>query len=167
KNDDDLVGVKVVGKEDDIVIASKNGLLIRTDIGKMRSMGRVAGGVIGMRLDKEDVIIGMDIVRSKSSLFVLTTCGFGKRIDYKRFATKGRGGKGMIYLKVTQKTGHSVGIKSVFPSDEIIITSLTGKTIRLQAKDISMQGRTAIGVKLIDIEEGNEVSDFAVISEDD
>ncbi|MDY6969085.1 MAG: DNA gyrase subunit A, partial [Spirochaetota bacterium] len=82
KNDDDLVGVKVVGKEDDIVIASKNGLLIRTDIGKMRSMGRVAGGVIGMRLDKEDVIIGMDIVRSKSSLFVLTTYGFGKRIDY-------------------------------------------------------------------------------------
>ncbi|MDY6933778.1 MAG: DNA gyrase subunit A [Spirochaetota bacterium] len=166
KGDDELVDVKVVGKNDDIVLATRMGLLLRTNIGRMRSMGRNAGGIIGMRLGKDDEIVSMDVVRKNSTLFVISSKGYGKRVNYERFATKGRGGKGMTYLKVTDKNGESIGIKSIFPSDEIIIASAKGKMIRVQASEISIQGRVASGVTLLDVEDDDRVPGFAVISEE-
>jgi len=165
KKDDELVDVKVVEKESDLVIASKNGSLLRTNLQKMRPMGRTAAGIIGMRLDGEDYIIGMDIVKEGSTLFVISDKGFGKRITYSNFVNKGRGGKGMTYLKITDKNGSAAGIRSVLATDEIIITSLSGMTIRLLAKDISTQGRATVGIKLLELSENDLVSDFAVLSE--
>ncbi len=165
KKDDELVDVKIVDKDNDVVIASRTGLIIRTNIDKMRTMGRTAAGIIGMRLTKEDEIIGIDVVKKNSSLFVLTEKGYGKRVNYQNFSTKGRGGKGMTYVKVGPKHGASVGIRSVMPDDEIIIIAKSGMTIRVTAKDVSTQGRTATGVKLLSIEGDDLVSDFAVISE--
>jgi DNA gyrase subunit A len=165
KKDDELVDVKVVKKADDVVIASREGLLLRTNLLKMRSMGRSAAGIIGMRLDTSDIIIGMDIVKANSELFVITENGYGKKVKYSNFAAKGRGGKGMAFVKVNDKQGAASGIKSVFSSDEIIIISKNGMTIRLLAKDISTQGRVSSGVKLLNLEAGDSVSDFAVISE--
>ena len=89
-----------------------------------------------------------------------------KLINYQNFASKGRGGKGMTYLKVTDKNGQSVGVKSVYPEDDIIITSKAGMTIRVRAKDVSIQGRATVGVKLLDVNENDSVSDFAVITEE-
>jgi len=165
KKNDELVDVKVVDKGDDIVIASRGGSLLRTNLMKMRSMGRNAAGIIGMRLGKDDIIIGNDIVKKNSSLFVITEKGYGKRVNYQNFSNKGRGGKGMIYVKVTEKNGYSSGIKSVYNSDEIIITSKSGMAIRLLAEDVSIQGRATVGVKLLDISGDDGVTDFAVISE--
>ncbi len=165
KKNDELVDVKVVDKGDDIVIASRNGHLLRTNLMNMRSMGRAAAGIIGMRLSKDDAISDIDIVKKNTSLFVITSKGFGKRVNYQNFATKGRGGKGMAYVKVIDKNGPASGIKSVYPSDEIIITSKNGMTIRLTADDISLQGRSTIGVKLLDLKGDDYVTDFAVISE--
>lgn len=165
KKDDELVDVKVVEKESDLVIASKNGSLLRTNLQKMRSMGRTAAGIIGMRLENDDYIIGMDIVKPDTALFVITDKGYGKRISYNNFVNKGRGGKGMTYLKITDKNGAAAGIRSVRTSDEIIITSLSGMTIRLQAGDISSQGRSTVGIRLLDLSDTDIVSDFAVISE--
>lgn len=167
KKEDELVDVKVVEKESDLVIASREGLLLRTNLQKMRSMGRSAAGIIGMRLDKNDHIIGMDIVKDGSSLFVITEKGFGKRVPYNNFANKGRGGKGMAYLKITDKNGTAAGIRSVLPDDEIIITAMSGMTIRLVAKDVSSQGRSTVGIKLLELTDPDIVSDFAVITEDD
>jgi len=167
KKDDELVDVKVVEKESDIVIASKFGLLLRTNLQKMRSMGRSAAGIIGMRLDGEDHIIGMDIVKKDSSLFVITEKGFGKRVPYNNFTNKGRGGKGMAYLKITDKNGVASAVKSVFPDDEIIITAVSGMTIRLVSKDISSQGRSTVGIKLLDLNDNDTVSDVAIITEDE
>lgn len=166
KREDELVDVKLVANDDDIVIATRMGLLLRTNLSKMRSMGRNAAGIIGMRLKKDDRIIGMDVVKKKSNLFVITSKGYGKKIDYKYFATKGRGGKGMAYLKVTDKNGYASGIRSVFPEDEIIISSKSGMTIRLKAKDISVQGRSTVGVRLLTVNDKDTVSDFAVITEE-
>ena len=165
KKDDELVDVKVVKKADDVVIASREGLLLRTNLSKMRSMGRAAAGIIGMRLAGEDIIIGMDLVKANSEMFVITDNGYGKRVKYNNFAAKGRGGKGMVFVKVSDKYGFASGIKSVFSDDEIIIISKNGMTIRLLAKDVSTQGRAASGVRLLNIEAGDAVSDFAVISE--
>ncbi len=165
KKNDELVDVKVVDKGDDIVIASRGGNLLRTNLMKMRSMGRNAAGIIGMRLGKDDVIMGIDMVRKNSSLFVITEKGYGKRVDYKNFINKGRGGKGMAYVKVTNKNGSANGVKSVFDSDEIIITSKNGMAIRLLAEDVSLQGRATVGVKLLDLGDDDYVTDFAAISE--
>ena len=166
KKDDELVGVNVVDKGDDVVLVSKGGLLLRTNLSKMRSMGRAAAGIIGMRLDKDDRIIGMDIVKKDALLFILTDSGYGKRVEYKHFATKGRGGKGMTCVKVSDKRGAAVGVRSVFPEDEVVIISKNGMAIRVLARDISMQGRTATGVKLLDITGEDTVTDFAVITEE-
>jgi len=163
RKDDSLQGVKLVGKDDDIVIATQLGLLLRTNLSKMRAMGRNAAGIIGIRLRKDDKVIGMDVVKKGSHLFVVTSRGFGKKVDYKNFATKGRGGKGMTYLKIMQKNGIAVGIRSVFDDDEIIITSKNGMTIRLKAKDVSVQGRSTVGVKLLDLDESDTVIDFALL----
>ena len=164
--EDELVDVKIINKDADIVIASKKGQMLRTNLSKMRSMGRTALGIIGMRLEKDDIIIGADVVKANSSLFVISEKGYGKRVNYDNFINKGRGGKGMAYMKVTDKNGVSAGIKSVFLDDEIIITSKGGMTIRLTAKDISIQGRSTVGVKLLDTKEDDVISDFAVISEE-
>jgi len=166
KKNDELVDVKVVEKGDDIVIASRGGNLLRTNLMKMRSMGRNAAGIIGMRLGKDDIIIGNDIVKKNSSLFVITEKGYGKRVNYQNFSNKGRGGKGMVYVKITEKNGHSSGIKSVYNSDEIIITSKNGMAIRLLAEDVSTQGRATVGVKLLDLGDDDCVTDFAAISEE-
>jgi DNA gyrase subunit A len=163
KKEDELVDVKVVKKGDDIIVASRDGLLLRTNLMKMRSMGRNAAGIIGMRLSKDDRIIGIDVVQKDSSLFIITEKGYGKRISYQSFASKGRGGKGMAYVKVTDKNGPSAGVKSVFNEDEVIITSKSGMTIRILAKDISMQSRATVGVKLLDVDDEDSVTDFAVI----
>jgi len=166
KKEDELVDVKVVHKDDDIVIASKSGQMLRTNLSKMRSMGRQAAGIIGMRLEKDDVIIDMDVVKKKSTLFVITEKGYGKRVNFDNFANKGRGGKGMTYVKVMDKNGNAAGIKAVMPDDEVIITSKTGMTIRVVADEISLQGRATVGVKLLDLEGDDMVTDFAVISEE-
>lgn len=166
KKDDELVTVRVVDKEDDIVIASKHGLLLRSNLMKMRSMGRTAAGIIGMRLASDDKIIGLEVVKKNSSLFVITEKGYGKRINYDNFVNKGRGGKGMAYLKITEKNGQASSIRTVFLSDEIIISSMSGMTIRLTAQDVSVQGRSTVGVSLLDVKDSDIVSDLAVITEE-
>ncbi len=166
KKDDELVDVKLVGKDDDIVIGTSQGLLLRTNLGKMRAMGRNAAGIIGMRLAQGDQIMGLDVVREKSSLFAVTSSGYGKRVQYKHFASKGRGGRGMTFLKISEKGGYAVSIHSVFPEDEIIIASKSGMTIRLLAKEVSEQGRSAMGVKLLEVTGADVVSDVAIITEE-
>ena len=166
KKDDELVDVKLVDKGDDVVIASYNGLILRTNLSKMRSMGRTAAGIIGMRLAKDDLIIGLDIVKKKMALFVITERGYGKRVNFSNFSNKGRGGRGMTYVKVTDRTGHSAGIRSVMDNDEIIISSKSGMTIRVYAGDVSSQGRTASGVRLLNMDEQDFITDFGVISEE-
>ncbi len=164
--DDELVDVKVVKSQDDVVIASRNGLLLRTNIAKMRAMGRNSSGIIGMRVASGDQIISMDVVKPESDLCVVTSRGYGKKTQYSLFATKGRGGKGMAYLKISEKNGYAVGVRSVHPEDEVIIASKKGMTIRLKAKEISYQGRTAAGVLLLQLDKDDEVTDFAVLYEE-
>ncbi|HOJ28155.1 MAG TPA: DNA gyrase subunit A [Spirochaetota bacterium] len=164
--DDELVDVKVVKSQDDVVIATRNGLLLRTNIAKMRAMGRNSSGIIGMRVASGDQIIAMDVVKPGSDLCVVTSRGYGKKTQYSHFATKGRGGKGMAYLKISEKNGYAVGVRSVHPEDEVIIASKKGMTIRLKAKEISYQGRTAAGVLLLQLDKDDEVTDFAVLYEE-
>lgn len=165
RKDDDLIAVNLVGQDDDIIMASKKGLALRTNLSKMRSQGRSASGIIGMRLDKDDEIIGMDIVTPKSYLLVVSEKGYGKRIAFSNFPAKGRGGKGMTYVKITEKNGDAIRIHSLQENDDVFIVTKSGMAIRLAANEIGVIGRSTVGVKVVDLAASDAVKDVAVFHE--
>lgn len=160
---DQLIYVNLLKPEQDILIASKNGLAVRTNLAKLRTQGRSAGGVRGMRLSEGDYVTGVTIVEKDTDLIVITEKGYGKRSEYSEFATKGRGGRGMTYLKITDKNGGSIGIASIKPTDEVIIIAQSGMIIRMEAKDISVIGRSTQGVRVVNLKDDDVVVDFAVL----
>ncbi len=160
---DQLIYVNLLKPEQDVILASKRGLAVRTNLAKLRTQGRTAGGVRGMRLSEGDHVTGVTIVEKDSDLIVITENGYGKRMEYSEFATKGRGGRGMTYLKITEKNGSSVGISSIKPTDEVIIIAQSGMIIRMEAKDISVIGRSTQGVRVVNLKDDDAVIDFAVL----
>ncbi len=166
RGDDELINVRLLDSNKDIILCSRKGNALRTKVSKIRSQGRSAAGIIGMRLLKDDSIIGMDVIEKDSSLFVISEKGFGKRVDYSHFQSKGRGGKGMTYLKITEKNGPAVRICSITENHDIVVMVKSGLTIRLAAKDVSKIGRATVGVRLVNVNEGDSVKDIAILSED-
>ncbi|MDH5655127.1 MAG: DNA gyrase subunit A [Spirochaetia bacterium] len=166
RKEDELIDVRLVRPNDDILIASRMGLALRTNLSKMKSQGRTASGIIGMRLGENDAVIGMDVAREGTSLLVISEKGFGKRMDYSNFAAKGRGGKGMTYIKISEKNGPAVSICSVKDNDDVIIVAESGMTIRLSASEISLIGRSTVGVRIVNISENDKVRDVAIISDE-
>ncbi len=160
---DYLVDVAIVGDKDDIFMATAEGSGLRTNLGKMRAQGRAASGIIGMTLEGQDAMTGLDVVQgNKSYLLVVSESGYGKRVKYDEFSTKGRGGKGMAFFKVTEKTGRAVAIRTVKEGDEVIVTTLSGMVLRSEVKQIALQGRTASGVRVVDIASPDKVADMTV-----
>ncbi len=165
REDDGLIDVKLIKPEEDVVLASKTGLALRTNLAKLRSQRRTATGVTGMRLAKDDILVGVTIVDPKSDLLVITENGYGKRMDYSEFSAKGRGGRGMTYLKITEKNGPAIGVISVNSQDEVIVIAVSGMVIRVNASEISKVGRATVGVRVVNIKEEDKAQDFAIISE--
>ena len=155
-----LIDVKLTDGEDNIVIVTRKGMSITFDEKDVRSCGRVSQGVIGIRLDKDDYVIGMESVMAggKATLLAITENGFGKRTELDEYRVQTRGGKGVITYKITPKTGEIVGIKIVNENDDVMLITDTGTVIRLQVKDISVLGRSTQGVTLMRTNEGKVVS---------
>ena len=160
KDDDELIGVRLTDGEDNIVLVTKKGMCITFDEKDVRSVGRVSQGVIGIRLDDDDAVVGMEsIVRgSKSTLLAITENGFGKRTELEEYRVQIRGGNGVITYKITPKTGEIVGVKIVDDNDDVMLITDTGTIIRLEVKDISILGRSTQGVTLMRTNEGKVVS---------
>lgn len=167
RDSDALIDVVSVKPEEDVFIGSKNGLAIRMNLDELRSQGRSASGVTGMRLSDDDSIAGVAIVKPDTKLFVISENGYGKRTEFEEFSTKGRGGKGMTYLKVGEKNGKAVGLATVKEGDEILIITQSGMAIRTGSSDISVFGRSTVGVKVVDTKGEDAVIDFAVLSENE
>ncbi len=163
RKDDELIDVRLVSPNKDIILCTRMGNALRTQISKIRSQGRSATGIIGIRLEEIDRVIGMDVIEPDSSLFVISENGFGKRVSYDNFAAKGRGGRGMMYLKIAAKNGPAVRITSVKEEDDIVIISKSGMTILMSAKDIHHIGRATVGVRLVKLAEDDIVKDIAVL----
>ncbi len=157
---DELIDVRLTDGEDNIVIVTRKGMSITFDEKDVRSCGRVSQGVIGIRLDKDDYVIGMESVMAggKATLLAITENGFGKRTELDEYRVQTRGGKGVITYKITPKTGEIVGIKIVNENDDVMLITDTGTVIRLQVKDISVLGRSTQGVTLMRTNEGKVVS---------
>jgi len=167
KENDRLLDVKLTNGDNHIIIAKKSGKAINFHENNVRPMGRTASGVRGVRLENsEDKVIGMICVaREESDLLVVSQNGYGKRSSIKDYRITKRGGKGVMTLKTTEKTGHLVAIKEVITNDELMIINKSGITIRTKItdKNIRVMGRATQGVKLIRLSKGDEISSVAKI----
>jgi DNA gyrase subunit A len=162
---DELIAAEVTDGKREVFLGTRNGIAARFTEDEVRDMGRSARGVIGIKLDEGNVVVCMEIVRNEATVLTVTEKGFGKRSSLEEYRLIGRRGKGVITLKITERTGLVMGMAQVSQEDEIILITLNGKVIRIRAKDISVQGRNTQGVRLFDIEEGDNVVSFAKVAE--
>jgi len=161
RDDDSLIDVRLTDGTQDVILATHEGQAVRFHESDARPMGRVSTGVRGVRLEKGDYVIGMVDVKREGSLLVVTENGMGKRSEIADYRVTRRGGKGVITVRVTDKTGKMVTIKEVVDSDELMIITQQGQVIRLPLSGVRVMGRATQGVRLINLDEGDRVVDVA------
>ena len=165
---DELIDVQVTDGRNDIVLATRQGMSIRFQEKDVRDMGRTATGVKGIELDKKDHVIDMVVVRRKSTLLTVTEKGMGKRSELDEYRVQHRGGRGIITLKRSDKTGDIVALKEVLPDDELMMITKKGIMIRVPVEGIRISGRNTQGVKVMNLTPGDLVVDVArVVKEDE
>ena len=169
KDDDELIGVKLTDGEDNIVLVTEQGQCITFDEKDVRPMGRTSQGVIGIRLDEEDKVIGMEsiIAGSGATLLTITENGFGKRTELDEYRVQTRGGKGVITYKITPKTGKIVGVKIANGNEDVMLITDTGVVIRLNVSEVSVLGRSTQGVTLMRTNDGGKVVSIEIIEQDE
>ena len=163
ENNDELVAVSPVSKGDDFIMTTATGQALRITEEKVRNMGRSASGVKGITLSEGDVCVSGNGIHQGESLIVITENGIGKRLSSKQFNVKGRGGLGQIYIKLDNKTGSVVSVKTVGDKDDIMVVTTDDMTIKVKADSIPELGRNAKGVKIVNIHDDAKVSDLAVV----
>lgn len=167
KDDDQLLEVRFVQETDDIMLVSQMGQSIRTNVSEIREMGRTAGGVRGMKLKDDDMLVGMGVVSKGDNdreLLVLTENGYGKKTPVEDYKVQGRGGMGIKTMNVTAKTGAVVGAKVVGPEDkELLAMSAHSQVIRTELKSVSTLGRATQGVRVMKLREGDTLASFTLI----
>ena len=164
---DELKWIRPTSGADEVVISTSFGQAIRFSETDARAMGRTARGVRGIRLRPEDVVVGMDVVKHDSNIFVISEKGYGKRTKISQFSPHKRGGVGIRSAVVNKKTGNLVSVKSLTDeTPEIIIISNGGQTIRLGLKDIPALGRTTQGVRIMRLADNDSVASVALVSKE-
>lgn len=162
---DELKWIRMTSGDNEVVISTKQGQAIRFHEKDARPMGRVSRGVRGIRLRADDYVIGMDIVEEGSSIFVISKYGYGKKTKVSQFTAHARGGVGIRSAIVNTKTGELVGVKTLGDTDdqEVILISRNGQTIRLGIKDIPALGRATQGVRIMRLNDADEVVSLALV----
>lgn len=167
KQEDELISVRLTDGEDNVVLVTREGICITFDEKDVRPIGRVSQGVIGIKLDNEDEVIGMEsiVIGSKATLLAITENGFGKRTELDEYRVQARGGRGVITYKITPKTGKLVGIRIATGEEDVMLITDTGTIIRLAIKDISVLGRSTQGVTLMRTNDGGKVVSIELVEE--
>ena len=163
---DELIGAKLTTGRDNIFLASHEGMAIRFPESDVRDMGRAAYGVNGMDLDEGDYLIGMEVVGDKELILSVTERGYGKRTAITEYRLQSRAGKGVINVKTAERNGKVVNVLSVTEDSEVMIISQQGKITRLDSSEIRESGRSAQGVRLINLEEVDQVAAACLIKTD-
>ncbi|MBN1521375.1 MAG: DNA gyrase subunit A, partial [Candidatus Aureabacteria bacterium] len=166
-DDDALISAKLCQKGDNILLLSRNGLSIQFQEDKVREMGRTAAGVIGIRLGKKDEVVGCEVVSHdlEGTLLVVCEKGYGKRTRIKEYRLQGRGGKGIIAIKASERNGRVVSALKVDDSDEIMVMTTEGKMVRQAVKGISVIGRNTQGVRIIELGKTDKVVGVSRVEE--
>ncbi|MGC8886703.1 MAG: DNA gyrase subunit A [Verrucomicrobiia bacterium] len=165
--DDAIVDVVKTTGNDEIVLITKNGQSIRFSEEDVRPMGRDTIGVKGITLEEGDAVVALSVVVPDATLLVVGENGIGKRTDFNEYRTQSRGGKGIITMRTTEKTGFVVGALPVKDDDEVMLITEKGKMIRTRVKEIRESGRATQGVKLIELGEGDKLKAIAPVIGDD
>lgn len=166
---DALIEAKLTNGKNEILLAVQSGRSIRFNESDVRPMGRTAAGVRGIQVDDEggDAVVGMvcvDPADTSATILVVSEKGMGKRSSLDEYRTQSRGGKGIKTINVTSKTGHLVAIKSVTDDDDLMITTTSGITIRTAASELRVMGRATQGVKLIRLDDADDIADVTVVA---
>ncbi|MFA5339525.1 MAG: DNA gyrase subunit A [Candidatus Omnitrophota bacterium] len=164
---DELIGVEMTDGKREILLATKEGKAIRFPESQVRDMGRSAKGVKGITLGKKDEVIAMSVADPEATILTITSLGFGKRSQLKEYRTQSRGGKGIINIRVTEKNGEAVALKTVSDKDEIMIITEKGVIVRCPVKDVRSTGRAAQGVRIIKLDAKDRVSSVASVIEEE
>ena len=164
---DRLIGVELTGGQDDLLLVTRKGQGIRFNEEDARPMGRATGGVRGISLDAGDVVEGIEVVHEDAMLLTVTENGYGKRTPFAEYRVQRRGGKGLIANDLTDKTGDLVTALSVHDADAIMIVTKKGTMIRMPVDGVRITGRSAQGVKLIDLDDGDVVMSATPVEPED
>jgi DNA gyrase subunit A len=164
---DELLSVHITDGTRQVFLGTRNGMAIKFSETDVRAMGRDTTGVKGIELREGDAVVEMDLVEEISTLLAVTENGYGKRTDVAEYRHQTRGGSGVINVKVTEKNGPVVGIKTVTEGDQLLLITEKGILIRFAASDVRETGRAAVGVKVIDLEPGDRVVSVAKLAERD
>jgi DNA gyrase subunit A len=162
---DEVIGVRMVEDGQEVILSTRTGQAIRFREGNVRPMSRDTYGVKGVTLESGDVVVAMDIAAPHATLLTVSENGFGKRSAVEDYRLQARGGKGIITMKTTQKTGQVIGVVMVSDEDQVILVTDRGKVIRIRMTDVRVIGRNTQGVRLIECEEGERVSSVARLAE--
>lgn len=162
---DTVVNVRIVADKQEVLLITKKGQAIRFNSDDVRVMGRASYGVIGVDLSKSDDVVALEALPAdgKTTILTATTKGYGKRTELEEYRVTSRGGKGVITLDVTDKTGDVLTALSVSGKDSIIATSAKGQTIRVGMKDIRVMGRATQGVRIVDMKDGDKLADVVKV----
>jgi DNA gyrase subunit A len=169
--DDELIDVQITNGDDEIILATRQGMAIRFHEWDVRAMGRVATGVRGIRLRGGDEVVGMVVVRAElngdTTLLVVTEHGRGKRTAVDDYRLQTRGGLGVINLKLNEQTGQVVAIKGVLEDDELMLITRNGVVNRQRVREIRTIGRATQGVRLVQLDEQDLIMDVARVVPDE
>jgi DNA gyrase subunit A len=163
RGDDELIDVRLTDGKDEVFMVSRKGQAIRFKESLVRSMGRDAGGVIGMRMASDDVVLAVGLASEGEELISVTEQGYGKRSKLSDYPLKGRGGKGVIGHQLTKKTGLLAGAYIGSKDMDMFVISSSGIVIRVTASDIRRVGRSSQGVRTMRVEEGATVVALAPV----
>ena len=166
KDGDELISVKKTNGNNEILMASSNGRMVRFEENNVRIMGRSASGVRGINLDG-GILIGMEVVENDQDVLVITENGYGKKTPIEEYRITSRGGKGVKTLNVTDKNGKIVSFKTVSSNEDLMIITDEGVVIRIDVDQISKLGRATLGVKLINLRDGQKVGTIAVVKKEE
>ncbi len=174
---DELIGVRITDGNQEVVLSTREGQAIRFKEEEVRPMGRGTYGVIGMQLETiaskqgrevmlaNDEVVSMAMVRESETLLTVSELGYGKRTEAAEYRLTHRGGKGVITMQVTEKTGKVIGVRQVGSDDQVMLITDAGKVIRLRARDVRIIGRNTQGVHLVKLEPGEKVRAVAGLAE--
>lgn len=162
---DEVIGVGLTDGLQEMILSTTEGQSIRFKEEQVRPTGRGTFGVVGMRMDEGDQVVSMEILAPGCDVLTVAEGGFGKRTQTEEYRLQSRGGKGIITMKTTDKTGRVIGALQVTEEDQLMLVTNKGKIIRLRIKDIRVIGRNTQGVRLIELEEGERVVSLARVAE--
>lgn len=165
RDNDELLAVRLTDGQSEVIIGSKQGQLIRFDENDVRSMGRTAAGVLGMRLREGDEVVGIDILKENQHVLVVTNKGYGKQTIESAYRQARRGGLGVKTINLTEKIGELESIAAVDGNEDLMVVTNRGVIIRFAINDVSITGRSTQGVRLMRLDDSNNVATVAVVKD--